>query len=111
MPFSLSLRGGCMKTIEELLTKAQKEEVIKKRLSVAMPRIEGEVHSISYDRRFGFDFEVLRGPAGKARVTFSLSIEDPRFPDVVRDCAQACYEVRFTSTTASAIRGNSREEG
>lgn len=97
-------------TLEQLLSRDQKEQVIKTRLAILDERLNGEIHAVSYDRRFAFDFEVVKGPAGKARVTFALSIEDPRFPEVLNDCAQACFDIRFTSTHAKAIRGALHEE-
>lgn len=99
--------------LEKLLSREQKEAAIKAGLVVHDPRLEGEIAAVVYDRRFGFDFEVIRGMAGKPRVTFALSIADERFNDVIQDCAEACVTIRFTSVSASAIRGGTHtsEEG
>jgi hypothetical protein len=94
--------------LDKLLTREQKESAIKTALTVINPRLVGEIAAVSYDRRLAFDFEVSRGPAGKARVLFALSIGDERFNQVIADCAEACETIRYDSVSAVALRGGSR---
>ena len=94
---------------DKLLSRDQKEIVVKKRLIEAIPNVDGEF-VLTYDARFGWDFEVTRGQAGKAKVTFSAKLSSPRFAGIVKRCAQAIIEIRFHGATAKAIRGVRNEE-
>lgn len=95
--------------LETLLTREQKESILLARVADLRPGLEREVCTVRYDRRFAFDFEVVRGPAGKARVTFSTAIGAEKFGLVIERLAQAIFDIRYTSTPATSIRG--RVEG
>lgn len=95
----------------DALPREQKEEVIQQRLVAVRPDVDGEIASVRFDRRFSFAFEVVRGPAGKARITFSVPLSSgEHFERMIRDCAQAVWDIRFTSTTVQAIRRRGCQE-
>lgn len=96
----------------DALPREQKEEVILQRMIAVRPDVDGEIASVRFDRRFSFAFEVVRGPAGKARVTFSVPISAGElFERMVADCAQAVWDIRFTKTTVHAIRRRGTPDG
>lgn len=87
--------------LEKLLTRVQKEEVIRHLIRENEPKAQH--FSLKYDRRFGWDFEVRRHGL-RPIVTFSVSVTDERLGFVAQECARAIREIQ-ESTHAIAILG------
>lgn len=90
---------------ERLLKRPQKEAIVKTRLEVEGVRFP---FRLRYDRRYGWHYAVTKGTW--TTVTFSTSITDPRFPQMVKRCARAINDVG-SGTLARQVRGPEREEG
>ena len=87
--------------IEKLLSREQKEEIIRSLIRQYDVRLQH--FTLTYDRRFGWDFEVKRHGL-RPIVTFSTSVTDPRFGMVAQECARAIKDIQG-STHAIAIKG------
>ena len=96
-----------MTDLHKLLTKEQKEAIIASAITKHVPRAK-DLFKLTYDRRFGWDFEVRKGV--KPLVTFSVDLDDPRFALVARECGRAIVEVRYGTGLSRALRGSAKED-
>lgn len=84
--------------LDSLLSREQKESILGQRLR-AYGLMDG--YSIRYDRRYSWDFEARR-VGNHTVVTFSVSLNDHRFPHAVIEMARAVWSLK--TSNASAVR-------
>lgn len=82
--------------VEDLLSRSQKEDVVRSMLNRMGT---GGEYTLTFDRRFGFDFEV-RANGCRPAVTFSVGISDSRFGFALAECARALRDIRRSHAVA-----------